>query len=678
MPPGEAAQHLGVLPVGRPLVFRDVRGREPVDPAVGERHDAEPLSAPPALGRATGTGELGARGSHPAPRGVAGVAGRGPGPATRGRAVLFSPSASTTRSARSSPPLCRTRASSGPSSTSRTDVPVTTVPGTRAASSASWSAARCTACSGAPYRSGKRSARVRARNRPSRVRIPPPAEAPPGPAGRCTPRSRRAPIALGHRLIPAPSGSSAVARSRTSTDQPASCRPRAAARPPIPPPTTTARGQRSGSPTGQPRGALGDVGAAARRRPRVVDGAVARRPGRPPTQTSRTCRPPPDQTRCASRSSGSPDRLEDQVAGVDVHEVGAPPGRRAARGRAGRSRPRPRRWPARTPRRRSARSPTGPRSRASEAASRRSASRSRPSLDAGPSVPRPTRMPRSSMPRSGATPLASLALLAGQCATATSYSCQRSRSPSSMCTQCAASTRPPRTSWAASSAGTDRPCVGEQVGALGRGLGDVQVQQQAVLAGRGGRVAQHRQRHGVGGVRPDAVLDRAVVRRAGGQVDGGRSCSSNGRQARQRDQRGGDDGAGAGDADGGRDPLGVEVHLDAGGDAVAQHLRRRGGHRDLDVLGGEPRLARPHDLLQPAVQRQPLALAAEQHHRRVRVGVDQARASARRAARRPRRPRRGGASAAGPTQPIRPSRDVERRRRGRRCRRGPRPRRPGR
>jgi hypothetical protein len=67
----------------------------------------------------------------------------------------------------------------------------------------------------------------------------------------------------------------------------------------------------------------------------------------------------------------------------------------------------------------------------------------------------------------------------------------------------------------------------------------------------------------------------------------------------------------------------MEVHLDAGGHAVGEHLGGRGGHGDLDVVGREASLARPHDLGQPAVQGQPLPLTPEQHHRRMGVGVDQ-------------------------------------------------------
>jgi hypothetical protein len=165
--------------------------------------------------------------------------------------------------------------------------------------------------------------------------------------------------------------------------------------------------------------------------------------------------------------------------------------------------------------------------------------------------------------------------------------------------------------------------AGQQVGALGGRLRDVQVQQQPVLPGRRRRVAQHGQRHGVRRVRSYPELDRAVARRRGGQVDGGAQLLLDGGHARQRKQRRGDHRPRAGGADRGGDPLGVEVHLDAGGHPVAQQLRRGRGHGHLDVLGREPGLPRPHDLAQPPVQRQPFALAAEQHHRRVRVGVDQ-------------------------------------------------------
>ena len=178
-------------------------------------------------------------------------------------------------------------------------------------------------------------------------------------------------------------------------------------------------------------------------------------------------------------------RLEHQVPGVDVHQVGPPPGLQLPEVRPADRRRRRRRWPARTPRRRSARSPTGrPAGPARRPAAGRRTGPARRWTPARRCPCRPGCRGRA-CPAAGAMPLASLALLAGQCATATSYSRHSSRSPSSMCTQCAASTRPPRTSCAASSAGHRQAVLGQQVGALGRGLGDVQVQQQAVLAGRG-------------------------------------------------------------------------------------------------------------------------------------------------------------------------------------------------
>ena len=96
-----------------------------------------------------------------------------------------------------------------------------------------------------------------------------------------------------------------------------------------------------------------------------------------------------------------------------------------------------------------------------------------------------------------------------------------------MCTQCAASTRPPRTSWAASSEGTREPVGGQQVVALGGGLGDVQVQQQAVLAGRARppraapAAARCRRRAGRCRTRP---CRRPARRRPGDGAS--RSCSS--------------------------------------------------------------------------------------------------------------------------------------------------------
>ena len=216
---------------------------------------------------------------------------------------------------------------------------------------------------------------------------------------------------------------------------------------------------------------------------------------------------------------------------------------------------------------------------------------------------------------------------------------------------------------------------GEQVGALGRGLGDVQVQQQAVLAGRGGGLAEHAAaapcRRRAGRCRTRRCRRRA---RSAASSTAACSCSSNG----------GRPGSGSSGvamiarapvaADRGGDPLRVEVHLDAGGHAVAQHLRRGGGHGDLDVLGGQPRLARPHDLLQPAVQRQPSPWP-----RNSTIGACEW-ALTRPGSRTPGSSTTSASSAGGASAAGRPSRSGRRRHRGRRrgspCPPGPPRRRP--
>ena len=62
-----------------------------------------------------------------------------------------------------------------------------------------------------------------------------------------------------------------------------------------------------------------------------------------------------------------------------------------------------------------------------------------------------------------------------------------------------------------------------------------------MLPRRAGGVPQHRQRHRVGGVRPDAVLDAAVGRCGRSPVDGGLQLLVERAHPRQRDQRRGDD-----------------------------------------------------------------------------------------------------------------------------------------
>ena len=77
---------------------------------------------------------------------------------------------------------------------------------------------------------------------------------------------------------------------------------------------------------------------------------------------------------------------------------------------------------------------------ASSAASRISSNMSRSLFDAAPSVPMPTSTPSSSMRATGAMPAPSFRLLVGLCATPALKFFSARISPSSTCTQCAAST----------------------------------------------------------------------------------------------------------------------------------------------------------------------------------------------------------------------------------------------
>ncbi len=192
-------------------------------------------------------------------------------------------------------------------------------------------------------------------------------------------------------------------------------------------------------------------------------------------------------------------------------EVGTAEGHDRRPGWRGRGRPRPggRRRP-----------PRGV--RASMAARRISSHRSRSLLEAGPSVPRPTRMPRARRSASGAIPEASLALLWGQWATATSWVAVDGRCPPADSQMLwAASTRPSNTPAPASTVGNRSAVLGgEPVPLLARsrpgGCGT-------------GRPAPGRRRrcrpapgsgHRVGGVGGEADLDAAVLAVAAGvEVD---------------------------------------------------------------------------------------------------------------------------------------------------------------
>ena len=107
------------------------------------------------------------------------------------------------------------------------------------------------------------------------------------------------------------------------------------------------------------------------------------------------------------------------------------------------------------------------------------------------------------------------------------------------------------------------------------------------------------------------------------------------------------------DADGGdgvEHGVGEEVHLDARGAAGTEQLDAAGDHPGAHVGRGQPGLGGPHDLVQPAHQREVAAHAAQHRHRRVAVRVDQPREQRPRAARRPVRPPAGAASR-GPDEP---------------------------
>jgi hypothetical protein len=68
----------------------------------------------------------------------------------------------------------------------------------------------------------------------------------------------------------------------------------------------------------------------------------------------------------------------------------------------------------------------------------------------------------------------------------------------------------------------------------------------------------------------------------------------------------------------------VVVHIDKGGRSRFQHLGDGQEAPPAHMLGGKARFEGPHLLLEPRLKRQVVGVAAEEGHRRVAVGVDEA------------------------------------------------------
>ncbi len=89
------------------------------------------------------------------------------------------------------------------------------------------------------------------------------------------------------------------------------------------------------------------------------------------------------------------------------------------------------------------------------------------------------------------------------------------------------------------------------------------------------------------------------------------------------DDAGRDHAAQAGHQDGVEDRLLERVHLAGRRDAEPQQLGAGERHPPEDVVARQPRLARPEDLAQEAVEVDVLRRAAEERHRRMAVDVDE-------------------------------------------------------
>ena len=174
----------------------------------------------------------------------------------------------------------------------------------------------------------------------------------------------------------------------------------------------------------------------------------------------------------------------------------------------------------------------------------------------------------------------------------------------------------------------DRPSVLRLEGSpLLLGLGEVDVDQCAELLGDGRQLDERRKWHRVGGVGSEPDLDPPVL--AGpAVVEGGDlgdaplppalTVLAREPEHTRRDHR---SGARRDDRIGQR--VLHEVRLAGRGHPEAEELGCGQRHAPVDVARGQMGLPRPEHLLEPPVEGEVLARAAEQGHRRVAVGVDQ-------------------------------------------------------
>ena len=170
--------------------------------------------------------------------------------------------------------------------------------------------------------------------------------------------------------------------------------------------------------------------------------------------------------------------------------------------------------------------------------------------------------------------------------------------------------------------------AGARIGHFGRGLVQMDVDAGFGLVGEHGHPPQRLLVHGVGGVGAEAGGDEIVVAEAVVQrqalveavVDALRVGVRNRRDGEGRLQ------AEAGFSAGFGGDFGEEVHVRGGGGAAGDHLGDRQAGAVAHEVGVHPALLqRPDGLREPGVQGLRLAQAAQQRHRQVAVGVDEAR-----------------------------------------------------
>ncbi|OPZ80710.1 MAG: hypothetical protein BWY76_03276 [bacterium ADurb.Bin429] len=136
-------------------------------------------------------------------------------------------------------------------------------------------------------------------------------------------------------------------------------------------------------------------------------------------------------------------------------------------------------------------------------------------------------------------------------------------------------------------------------------------------------LAQHRRRHGIGGVRAEHRGDARVPFVAEGAHALDRSRQQLRAVGRHANNHAGEVGADAALAHRPRHRLHMPVHVAERRHPGAQHLGDAQQRRPVDILLGEMRLHWPDLLPQPGHQRQIIRRPAKERHRQVRVRVNE-------------------------------------------------------